>query len=1140
MGSRTAHLVRVVPFGVLVFAFSLIAAAEEPQFQPDTVAPRIVQPVDEHQLTVLKGNTHRLARPEFDRGEAPRDLPMQRMLLVLKRSDDQERSLRKLLDDQQDKSSPNYHKWLTPETFGKQFGPADQDMQVLTSWLQSHGFQIGSVAKGRNMIEFSGTAAQVKEALHTSIHKYVVNGEEHWANSNDPQIPSALTPVVAGVHTLHNFLKKPMIHMSGEKVAGKYVPGKPPELTFSDGTHALGPADYGKIYNITPLYYQPYLILGSGILAVVARSNINTADYSQFTSYFPPAPGISAAPIPFIVLNGPDPGNLGGGEEAEAMLDLTWANATAPGINGGSLVISATTNTTDGVDLSELYIIDNNFADVMTESFSTCEGFVTQAQAEGIATLAQQAAAQGITYIVASGDSGAEGCDDPNNPPATHKPSVNVLASTPYTVAVGGTMFNESGQNSKYWKSSNSQDGFESALSYIPEDVWNESGQKAGLWAGGGGASTFFPKPSWQPLTLKGMPNDGKRDIPDVSLTAAGHDPYLICLEGSCTPDSQGNIFLYFVSGTSASTPSFAGIMALVHDKMKSRQGQADYVLYKLAATENFSQCNASNTSGLPASGCIFNDVTVGNNVVPGEQGNQYQSTVGYDLATGLGSVNVLNLVNKWNTATFKPTTTTVVSLSPTSITHGSPVSADITVTSSGGTPTGAVSLVTSDYPNQAVGPLSLTAGAFNGQIFTLPGGTHSFTAQYGGDGTFAPSGSTPPYGPITVTAEPSTTTLSVLGYPNQSGFPPFTSGPYGSFVYLRADVKGNSGYGTATGNVTFTDNGSNVTGDPYALNSQGNTATPNGLFTFAAGAHSIIANYNGDLSFNPSFSAPTSFTITPASTTATVTAQGTNLSATVNTTSGGIPPTGTVTFFVDGAQSGSPVSVTGTPATINPQTDAVTKGASATANLTVSKPPSKSFKATYNGDGNYVASTSPSTPDFSLAAGNSTVTVINPGAAGTETLTITAVNSFIGSVQFSSASCSGLPSESTCSFSPASITSSGTTTLTITTTAPKAAGLLRPGFGRPNSGRPAWWMEASATLFAGVLMLGVPSKKRRRTALLSLVLFTVMVLPSCGGGSSSSGTPPDPGTPVGTYTVTVRAASGSISHNVSFTLMVQ
>jgi hypothetical protein len=1144
MRPRATRLWGFVSFCIFLLAslFASIASAQEAQVVPSTVQPRIVQAVDETKLAVLKGNTHRLARSQFDQGAAPADLPMERMLLVLKRSPEQEIALHNLLDDQQDKASPNYHKWLTPEQFGKQFGPADQDIQIVTSWLQSHGFRIGQIAKGRNIIEFSGTAAQVQEALHTSIHKYVVRGEEHWANANDPQIPVALTPVVAGVHTLHNFLKKPQIHISKQTVAAKYVPGKPPQLTFPDGRHGLGPADYATIYNINPLYQQG--ITGTNVhIGVVARSNLFNGgrDVSDFHNYV-----FGGSNFPSIILNGPDPGDLGGGEEFEATLDATWSGAIAPGATV-DFVVSATTNTTDGVDLSEVYIIDNNLANVMTESFGTCEAAFTSTQAQGIAALAEQAAAQGITYMVSTGDAGAEGCDNPNSETvATGPVSVNLLASTPYTVAVGGTMFNENGQDSKYWSTTNTQGTFQSVLSYIPENVWNESctaaqcGNNANIAAGGGGASTFFAKPSWQ-TGVPGIPNDGWRDLPDVSLTAAGHDSYLLCVEASCVPDSQGNFSLYFVAGTSASAPSFAGIMALVDQQMSpnSRQGQADYVLYKLAATEkNLSQCNASKP---PASTCIFNDVTVGNNAVPGEvnygQSNaQYQSTVGYDLATGLGSVNVTNLVNQWNTVTFKPTTTTL-SVSPTTITHGQPANVDITVAGSGGIPTGDVSLIASTVGWQkGVGFFALSGGVVSKPTNLLPGGQYMLTAHYPGDNTYASSDSAA-FGPVTVTAEPSNTTLSVCTYGTQnSSCPAFAGGPYGSFVYLRADVNSQSGFGTPTGNVNFMDGTASVTGDPYNLNSQGNTATPNGLFTFAAGAHSIIADYNGDLSFKTSSSSPIPFTITQAATTTTVTALGTTLSATVTTNSGGSGPSGTVTFFVDGVQAGSPVAVTSASGVINPQTDAVTTGASATASSTVSKPPTSSFKAIYSGDTNYVTSTSSTSGDFTFTAGATLVNVPSQGASGTVTLTLTAVNGFVGGVQLTGASCSGLPSESTCSFSPASLPGSGTTTLTITTKAPATAML-----GPENRQTPGWWAATSGFALAGMLLLGVPSKRRQVSTLLSLVVVGLLTLSACGGGGGSSNKPPpDPGTPFGKSTVVVTATSGVLKHTVNFTLNVQ
>ena len=682
--------------------------------QVSIAQPLITQPVDEGQLTVLKGNTHPLARPAFDLGTAPATLPMQRMLLVLKRSPQQEAALRKLLDEQQSKGSPNYHKWLTPTQFGEQFGPSDSDMQTITLWLQSHGFQVGST-KGRSVLEFSGSASQVKEAFHTTIHKYIVKGEQHWANASDPSIPTALTPAVAGVLTLHNFLKKPQIHFSPQPVAAKLVsagPGKRPQVTFpaqngQPTTYALAPQDFAVIYNIDPLYNGATQVIdGSATsIAVVGRSNLYNggADVESFYGEVGTGNNFSS-PNFSIILDGPDPGDLGGGEEAEATLDSTWSGAIAPGALV-DLVVSASTNTTDGIDLSELYIVENNLADIMTESFGTCEYYSTDSQIAGVNAVAEQAAAQGITYFVSAGDDGAEGCDDQDSETVATGPlSVNVLASTPFTVAVGGTQFNENGDYTKYWTSNPPIS--ETAISYIPEDVWNASclsttcGSNAGIWAGSGGVSsgnvanggTFagFPKPVWQ-MSF----GDGFRDVPDVALTSAGHDPYLLCLEGSCQPDSSGDFYIYFVWGTSAAAPSFAGIMALVDQQMATlnptqgpRQGQADYVLYPLAAAQEANtaltgQCNGSNTTTLPnITSCVFNDVTVGNNAVPGEldyglASADYQAGVGYDMASGLGSVNVANLVNQWNSIASKlnATTTTLTLNSSTTLVHGTPLS---------------------------------------------------------------------------------------------------------------------------------------------------------------------------------------------------------------------------------------------------------------------------------------------------------------------------------------------------------------------------------------------------------------------------------------------------------------------------------
>jgi subtilase family serine protease len=884
---------RTLALAFIALGFGALSFAQQPSSQPQfsllaAPHPLITQPVNESQLTILNGNTHPLARREFDLGTAPATLPMQRMLLVLKRSPEQESALKKLLDDQQDKSSPSYHKWLTPDEFGKQFGPTDTDIQTITSWLQSHGFQAGTT-KGRTVLEFSGSASQVQEAFHTTIHKYIVNEEQHWANSIDPQIPTALTPAVTGVLTLHNFLKKPQLHLVTEPAAARIIPGKKPQVTFpaqngQPALNALAPQDYAVIYNINPTYNNG--ITGQGVtIGVVGRSNLYNGgeDVSDFRN---DAFGLCCGGFS-LVLNGPDPGDLGGGEEAEATLDSSWSGAIASGANV-ELVVSATTNTADGIDLSETYIIENNLANVMTESFSSCELFATDAQLAGAYALAEQAAAQGITYFVSTGDDGAAGCDDPSNPPARNPISVNLIASTPFNVAVGGTMFNEDGQTSKYWGTEPPLE--ESAISYIPEDVWNESSLSNGLWSGGGGASAGnigtggttpgILKPAWQ-SGVTGIPSDGVRDLPDVSLTAAGHDPYLLCLEGSCLPNSAGDIFIYFVSGTSASAPSFAGIMALVNQQTGVRQGQANYVLYRLAASQAAypSQCNGSNNAPPPATTCIFNDVTVGNNVVPGEQGTQYQATAGYDLTTGLGSVNVANLVNQWNTVTFSPTSTSLLlnNTNNISIIHGQSVSVNISVVpnSGTGTPSGDVSLLAytdvSPFYETSLGLFTLsgasTVVSSTNQLTGAGGGPYAVSAHYAGDSTYAASDSASVT--VIVSPEPSTTTLSVLTANSQGIAIPFTGGPFGSFVYLRADVAGLSGHGTPTGTVNFADTFGAIPGGNLfqlnggdQLNNGSNTATPNGV-TFDTGSHTISASYSGDASFNASNSArPLSFTI--------------------------------------------------------------------------------------------------------------------------------------------------------------------------------------------------------------------------------------------------------------------------------------
>ena len=608
----------------------------------------------------------------------------------------------------------------------------------------------------------------------------------------------------------------------------------------------------------------------------------------------------------------------------------------------------------------------------MTESFGTCEADLTSAEVTSYESLAEQAAAQGITYFVSSGDSGAEGCDSPDFETIEPVLSRSMLwpqrptpspwaapcltkAGTTESTGVRPTVNRDLSRLSPIFQKMFGMRAVRPAIAWAVISRTSLRDREAP-------ANTLPNLPGNLALD---MDKEGWRDIPDVSLTAAaGHDQDLFCLEGSCEPDAQGYIYLYAVGGTSASAPSFAANSALVDSANGGRRGHAGYILYRLAAGELLSQCNASSTSTLPNATCVFNDITSGNNAVPGEAGYgtptaPYQSGVGYDLATGLGSVNVTNLVNKWNSITFNATTTALTLGNVYNITNVIPVSVNATVTpNSGGPPTGNLVLQGGPYSSSyQVQLFPLSGGSVISTTAALPGGNYQVTAHYAGDTTFASSDS----GPIAVVVTPENSATALSGFTvNSSGVAiPFSGGVYGTFVYPRADVAGSSGEGVATGSVNFMDGTSFVAG-PYTLNSQGNTAPPLGIFNFSAGSHSLTAAYSGDPSFSASTSSPVAFTITQAAGSvtggSTQGSSGAMLTATVNTNSGGNPPSGTVTFYVDGTQVGTPIGVSGTSAIINPASDLILTGASATASYSDSSlaAGSYSLKAVYSGDANY------------------------------------------------------------------------------------------------------------------------------------------------------------------------------------------
>jgi len=631
---------------------SLYAQVRPPVSDPLSVraSSRIAVEIDDGALRILPGNHHPLARPEFDAGAVPAELPMQSMVLVLQPSEAQAAALDALLEAQQNPASPYFRQWLTPDEFGEHFGASTEDAQRIVSWLESHGMRIEEASPSRRTITFSGSAAQVERTFATTMRRYRVDGALHIANATDPSIPAALAPVVKGLLSLHDFPVQAM-HFSATTPA--------PQMTYGNA-HYVTPGDLAAIYDVNPLYTQG--VDGSGeSIAVVGRSNINLSDVRAFRTTF----GLPAND-PQVIVNGANPGTANADELVEATLDAEYAGALARQ-STVKFVASASTSASDGSFLSAQYIVNQNLAPVMTMSFGLCEAALGAAGNAYINALWQQAAAQGITVLVSAGDSGAAGCDSPTSTQTVYGLAVNGLCSTPYDLCIGGTQFNDTANPSLYWSAANAAGTNASALGYIPEAAWNESGA-SGLWAGGGGSSILYGKPTWQ--SGKGVPSDGHRDVPDLSLTSAGHDGYLIVMNGQ----------QFVVAGTSAASPSLASIFAMVVQSIGARLGGANAWLYALA--------------NQPSSAVAFHDITSGNNTVPGLTG--YRAIASYDLASGLGSVDAEALVKHWRDGLASSIQLT---LSTNSLTVVPSTSSPISVKVAGSGVNAAVALSTNGLP---------------------------------------------------------------------------------------------------------------------------------------------------------------------------------------------------------------------------------------------------------------------------------------------------------------------------------------------------------------------------------------------------------------------------------------------------------
>jgi uncharacterized protein (TIGR03437 family) len=603
-------MVKILIFLTAAFTVTL-------QAQPDRINARI----DGSRTVVLAGHVPPRARPEFDRGSVAAAWPMPAVTIYLKPSRSQQTSLQQLLADQQNPASRDYHKWLTPEQYADRFGASQNDVNRITAWLRSQGLQAQRVARSRTWIEFSGTAQQVENALHVQIHQYLENGELHYANSTDPSIPAALSDMVLGLRGLNDYRLKPRSRAR--------APG--PRDTTGPGEHQLAPDDFAIIYDVAPLYTAG--IDGTGQkLVVIGQTDINVSDIDAFRSHF----NLPATNLQQILVTGQSDPGVRQGDLPEADLDVEWSGAVAR--NATIIFVRS------GDVFTSLYdAVDQAYAPVITMSYGICEdGDLVDLPNERQA--AQQANAEGITWLNAAGDNGAADCEDQSAGIAQDGLAVDAPASIPEVTAMGGTEFDE--RAGSYWGSVNTANGA-SALSYIPEMVWNDIPLGGGLAAGGGGTSIFFPKPVWQ--TGPGVPNNSFRNVPDLSLAAsADHDGYFVYTGGA----------IQIYGGTSFGAPTMAGIVTLLNQYLVSSGAQTQAgvgninpTLYRMA----------QNSAG------VFHDVTVGNNSVPCVIGSPdcttgiigYNAGPNYDQASGLGSPDAYNFVHQWTNQA--PTASAVV-----------------------------------------------------------------------------------------------------------------------------------------------------------------------------------------------------------------------------------------------------------------------------------------------------------------------------------------------------------------------------------------------------------------------------------------------------------------------------------------------
>lgn len=1078
--------------------------------------------VNASQRTTLTGSVPLLSRYAKDTGKLSSSETLKSMKLVLKRGSAEKAALQSFLSDVQNPASTNYHKWLTPAEFGARFGASDADIAAISQWLTASGLHVDGISKSRTVITFSGTEAQFESAFRAEMHRYTVNGESRVANSSYISVPAALAPAVVGVATLGNVKFRPT-HTS-PSVATRTASGlwqksnststlakssgistkATPQFTMDYGGNKypmVGPYDFAEIYGVKPLWNNGYTGTGQSI-AIVAESNIAKSDVDAFRAAF----GLPETKLNVIVL-GDDPGLDSTGAEGEAALDVQWAGALAPDATINLLVAESTTTDT-GILVAAEYAIDHDLSPIIDVSWGACELGLGDSGNQYFEDLWSQAAAQGISVMVSSGDAGSVACDQ-NQYYANYGQQVNGIASPEHVTAVGGTDFygNVEGA-SKYWNVNNDPTTLQSAKSYLTESTWNNSCvnplillNAAGFGltettsgdicdyeysflntvGGGGGISLCtssdqasqssctggHPAPAWQ-YGFAGIDSSSKRHLPDVSFFAGSGlwgSAYVYCEADAATDticvNDNGSMTALTAGGTSFGAPAFAGVVALLNQQQGGRQGNINKYLYSLAAKQYADSTLAANCqsgSGGDTSSCIFHDTVTGSISEPCTAGTVV------DPSTGA----ICTAIDNWNWLGATPGYTAVQGYDAAT-----------------GLGSVNVSNLAANWASAVSANLS-TVTTYNIEGATsIPYGTTSSALV----NVKAGSGSTSPSGPVALmSVESDGSTLSVSG--------------------------ANLNNGSAA--VSF------------------NQLTP--------GTHQLYANYGGDATFGSSVSSPATFTVTKAETALSVEASAATISAPgsstlvikVQTASTALNPTGNavVTNLTTGNVIGS--------GAVSAYTDAATGNSWSVLSFKVTGPMLAAgdnvLSVAYAGDANYLQAAAQTItvnykPVYTVTASSTAMDIaLGTSSQATATITIAAAGGKVDPSVLSLAcqtasSVSGL----SCSFSTPVQNADGTVSSTLTLTAHNpqtntttsalhvAPSILKKGA--------SLMMLALGGLFWGGrrhLLRGL------RMGLMMLVLVALAVLAACGGSAKS--------TPVVVNQLSVSASSVSYGSNLTLT----